>query len=51
MLIIGRAIAGMGSSGIMNGGLTILTACVPLEKRAGMCSEIPARIELTFDEL
>lgn len=34
MLIVGRAIAGMGSSGLMNGALTIVSACVPLEKRA-----------------
>ncbi|OKL61991.1 hypothetical protein UA08_02545 [Talaromyces atroroseus] len=33
MLIIGRAIAGIGSSGLMNGGLTILSASMPLHKR------------------
>ena len=33
MLIIGRAVAGMGSSGLTNGALTIIAACVPLEKR------------------
>lgn len=33
MLIIGRAIAGMGSAGLMNGGLTILSASMPLHKR------------------
>lgn len=33
MLIVGRAVAGMGSSGLMNGALTILAACVPLDKR------------------
>lgn len=36
MLIIGRAIAGMGSSGIQNGVLTIIAAAVPLEKRPGV---------------
>ncbi len=36
MFIVGRAVAGMGGSGLMNGGLTILSACVPMEKRAGM---------------
>lgn len=36
MFIVGRAVAGMGGSGLMNGGLTILSACVPIEKRAGM---------------
>jgi hypothetical protein len=33
MLIIGRAIAGLGSSGLINGGLTIIAASVPLVKR------------------
>ena len=33
MLIVGRAVAGMGSSGLMNGSLTIVSACVPLAKR------------------
>ncbi|KAK3682305.1 major facilitator superfamily domain-containing protein [Podospora appendiculata] len=33
MLIVGRAIAGMGASGLMNGGLTIIASAVPLDKR------------------
>ncbi|KAJ5855942.1 MFS multidrug transporter [Penicillium soppii] len=33
MLIIGRALAGIGSAGLVNGGLTILSACLPLHKR------------------
>ncbi|KPM46057.1 hypothetical protein AK830_g499 [Neonectria ditissima] len=33
MLIIGRTIAGMGSSGIQNGAFTIMAASTPLEKR------------------
>jgi hypothetical protein len=33
MLIIGRAIAGLGSSGLINGGLTIIAASVPLVRR------------------
>lgn len=33
MLIVGRAVAGMGGSGIINGALTIISACVPLVKR------------------
>ncbi|KAF2177954.1 efflux pump protein [Zopfia rhizophila CBS 207.26] len=33
MLIGGRAIAGMGSSGLLNGGMTIIAGAVPLEKR------------------
>lgn len=36
MLIIGRAVAGLGGSGIQNGALTIIAACVPLHKRGGM---------------
>jgi MFS family permease len=35
MLIVGRAIAGIGSSGILNGAFTIIAACVPLVKRPG----------------
>lgn len=35
MLIIGRAIAGMGGSGLSNGAITIVAACVPLVKRPG----------------
>ncbi|KAK9426574.1 putative Major facilitator superfamily domain-containing protein [Seiridium unicorne] len=33
MLIGGRAIAGLGGSGLMNGGMTIIAGAVPLEKR------------------
>jgi len=33
MLIVGRAVAGMGASGLMNGGLTGIAACVPMVKR------------------
>ncbi|KAI1341805.1 major facilitator superfamily domain-containing protein [Xylariaceae sp. FL0016] len=33
MLIVGRAIAGVGASGVSNGAYTILSAAVPLEKR------------------
>ena len=36
MLIIGRAVAGMGSSGVQNGVLTIVAAALPLEKRPGI---------------
>ena len=34
MFIVGRTIAGIGGSGLATGGLTIISACVPLEKRA-----------------
>lgn len=33
MLIVGRAVAGMGSSGLSNGAITIIAACASLEKR------------------
>ncbi|EFY97823.2 efflux pump [Metarhizium robertsii ARSEF 23] len=33
MLIVGRAIAGFGSAGIINGAITIISSCAPLEKR------------------
>ena len=33
MFIIGRAIAGLGSSGLFNGSLTTVANCVPKEKR------------------
>ncbi|KAJ5719974.1 hypothetical protein N7493_006852 [Penicillium malachiteum] len=34
MFIVGRVVAGMGSAGVGNGALTIVSAMVPLEKRA-----------------
>ncbi|KAK0120299.1 hypothetical protein ONS95_011705 [Cadophora gregata] len=34
MFIVGRTIAGIGGAGLATGGLTIISACVPLEKRA-----------------
>ncbi|CAJ2500784.1 Uu.00g036370.m01.CDS01 [Anthostomella pinea] len=34
MLIVARAISGIGGSGILNGGQTIIAATVPIEKRA-----------------
>ncbi|KAF5678072.1 putative aflatoxin efflux pump AFLT [Fusarium heterosporum] len=36
MLIIGRAIAGVGSSGIQNGALTIIASAVPIHKRPSL---------------
>ena len=33
MLIVGRAVAGMGGSGLVNGALTIISACLPIAKR------------------
>ena len=33
MLIVGRAVAGLGTSGLINGALTIVAACLPIQKR------------------
>jgi MFS family permease len=33
MLIIGRAVAGLGGSGLLNGGYTIIHSIVPMEKQ------------------
>ncbi|KAF2673519.1 efflux pump [Microthyrium microscopicum] len=33
MLIVGRAVAGMGTSGVQNGAMTILSASAPMHKR------------------
>lgn len=35
MLITGRAVAGIGAAGLVNGALTILAAAVPIHKRPG----------------
>ena len=35
MLIVGRAVAGFGAAGIINGAITIISSCAPLEKRPG----------------
>ncbi|GAD91480.1 MFS multidrug transporter [Paecilomyces variotii No. 5] len=36
MLIVGRAVAGMGSSGLQNGALTIIATAVPMQKRPAL---------------
>ncbi|KAI2464678.1 efflux pump [Annulohypoxylon bovei var. microspora] len=36
MLIIGRAVAGLGAAGIINGAITIVSSCAPLEKRPAL---------------
>ncbi|RAL07885.1 MDR family MFS transporter, partial [Aspergillus homomorphus CBS 101889] len=40
MLIVGRAVAGMGSSGMLNGALNILAGAVPNEKRPAIIGVI-----------
>lgn len=36
MFIIGRAVAGLGTSGILNGAFTIIAGCVPMHKRPAL---------------
>jgi MFS family permease len=36
MLILGRTVAGIGASGLVNGALTIISAVVPMHKRPAM---------------
>jgi MFS family permease len=40
MLILGRTVAGMGASGLLNGALTIVSAVVPMHKRPAMTGVI-----------
>ncbi|TLS22475.1 uncharacterized protein PpBr36_10041 [Pyricularia pennisetigena] len=42
MLIVGRAVAGMGSSGLMGGGLSIIAGAVPIHKRPCFYINLPA---------
>ncbi|KAJ5672711.1 MFS general substrate transporter [Penicillium longicatenatum] len=49
MFIVGRAIAGMGSSGIQNGAMTILSASIPLEKRALYFGIVGSFLRSSFD--
>ncbi|KAK7420979.1 hypothetical protein QQZ08_010152 [Neonectria magnoliae] len=46
MLIIGRTVAGMGSSGIQNGAFTIMAASTPLEKRPPLMGILMAGAQL-----
>ena len=43
MLIVGRAVAGLGAAGIINGAITIVSSCAPLEKRPGESNLLWAR--------
>jgi MFS family permease len=36
MLIVGRAIAGLGAAGIIVGAITIIAGCAPLERRPAL---------------
>ena len=40
MFIVGRAISGLGGSGLMNGALTIVAAIAPLDKRPALMGPI-----------
>lgn len=44
MLIVGRGIAGLGASGLLNGGYTIIHAMVPLHKQPCMNPDLPRRV-------
>ena len=44
MLIVGRAVAGIGTSGIQNGAFTIIAECVPMAKRPGM---VPSCLDMS----
>ncbi|KAF7564117.1 hypothetical protein G7046_g60 [Stylonectria norvegica] len=46
MLIIGRAVAGLGSSGIQNGAFTMIAASVPMEKRPSLMGLLMAGAQL-----
>lgn len=41
MLIVGRAVAGLGAAGIITGVITIISSCAPLEKRPGKWKMAP----------
>jgi MFS family permease len=41
MLIVGRVIAGFGTSGILNGALLIISECAPMHKRPSMLQLFP----------
>jgi MFS family permease len=41
MFIMGRAIAGCGAAGVLNGAFTIIAASAPLDKRPGMKTLFP----------
>jgi MFS family permease len=40
MLIVGRAISGLGGSGLLNGAYTIISASVPIHKAPGLSSMV-----------
>lgn len=42
--IVGRAVAGLGVSGLQNGSLTIVAGAVPLQKRACRLCHSPKRV-------
>lgn len=50
MLIVGRAVAGMGSSGMLNGALNILAGAVPIKKRPAMIGIIMGGMVLAINQ-
>lgn len=49
MLIVGRAVTGIGGSGLLNAGLTIIRACVPMEKSPGMKRTLLLFVDMNTD--
>lgn len=49
MLIVSRAVAGLGGAGIMNGALTIISVAVPLPKRPLYMGSMMASAYLSLD--
>lgn len=45
MFIVARAVAGLGASGLLNGGLTMVSSFLPKHKRPGKKSAVGLEIE------
>jgi MFS family permease len=48
MFIVGRAISGLGGSGLLNGAYTIISASVPIYKAPGLFSMVSGNDLLFF---
>jgi MFS family permease len=48
MLIVGRAISGLGGSGLLNGAYTIISASVPIHKAPGLSFMVTGNDWLLF---
>ena len=47
MLIGGRVIAGLGTSGMLNGALLIVAECAPMQRRPSMDQHLPEYVQLS----